>query len=104
MSSQISRDQFNSTLNQEYTIDNDNNGSIQVELVQVTDLKESGPYQSFSLIFEGALTDVVPQKIRKVGNANLGEMEIFVCPVTLAETQEGKVNYQAVFSRQKSGS
>jgi len=52
--------------------------------------------EPFSLFFKGVPEHYVPQSTYKLNNDTLGETEIFIVPV--ANDDEGRVTYQAVFS------
>ena len=97
MTSIPTRDQFMSTLNQNYTITTDR-GPINTRLIDVSDKKIRGPYESFSLLLEGNANEAVEQKIRKIRNDTLGDMELFICPVTTENAAAGKICYQVIFS------
>lgn len=79
----------------------DDASGTELTLVEVTDLTaKAGTVPSenrtpFSLMFTEATETVVPQGIRSLRHAELGELALFVVPI--AQDAEG-VRHQAVFS------
>ena len=51
--------------------------------------------EAFSLVFRGRNRTVLPQRIYRLENDQLGELEIFIVPI--AQDDDG-VSYEAVFS------
>jgi len=66
-----------------------------LKLVRVVEHSKTEHNAAFSVFFLGALDRFIPQGIRKLKHAELGEMEIFLVPV--AKTNEG-FEYEAAFN------
>lgn len=79
----------------------DTEAGVVLELVEVEDLTSVArnvppdARTPFSLMFRGPAEPLVPQGIRPLAHAELGELGIFLVPV--AQEPEG-LRYQAVFS------
>ncbi|MFD9901590.1 DUF6916 family protein [Mesorhizobium sp. NPDC059025] len=73
--------------------------SVALTLAEARPLPETGfpgmRRSPFSLIFRSGSQVVLPQKLYKLKNATLGQMEIFLVPV--ARDKDGIV-YQAIFN------
>lgn len=85
--------------------------AVELELVEA-ELAPEGPrrpggvaapadYESFSLIFRGALQEPLPQRIHKFEHPKLGRFELFIVPVAARDTN--RIYYQAVFNRPAQG-
>ena len=67
------------------------------ELIEVTDLGDASPGGArapFSLVFRGPLEPVLPQGIRRLEHAGLGELDLFLVPIG---PDEVGMRYEAVF-------
>lgn len=71
--------------------------AIEWELIEVTDLGEPGAgglRAPFSLVFRGPREPLVPQGIRRLEHAGLGELDLFLVPIG---PDEAGMRYEAVF-------
>lgn len=101
MTKEITHGEFKSTLNQKYTATLPQK-TLELELVNVSPLKAEGAYESFSLLFKENQESFLLQKIYPLKNDKLGEMEMFIAPITPPEdAKQGEQFYQAVFNREK---
>ncbi len=66
-----------------------------VTLIEVQELRSSGPREQFSVIFRGDQGDHLPQKTYRMEHEKLGPMDLFLVPV--GPDDEGML-YQAVFA------
>ena len=66
--------------------------AFEVELVEVTEIpREPGGRAPFSLVFKGGPNPPLPQGIYRVEHDGLGELDIFLVPITVDR-------YQAIFT------
>lgn len=68
---------------------------VDLELEEVSQLKEMPGQQSFSLFFLGPEEGMLPQHIYHLRHAELGKMDLFLVPVG---RRENGIEYQAVFN------
>ena len=69
-----------------------------LELIEVHDLNYSPKLEQFSLIFVGALTPALPQRLYDMEHEHLGSLQLFLVP--LGPDSEGKrMRYEAAFNR-----
>jgi len=73
-------------------------GSPDIELTTVTELKSSVDQESFSLLFSGGKEQPLAQGLYNLEHESLGNGMIFLVPVE--ENKDGYL-YEAVFSRVK---
>ena len=91
---------FSPLLNQVFDLHASPELVMQVELISVTPLGAATPAgnqtrQAFSLVFRGPRQPVLPQRIYRLENTNLGEIEIFLVPIG---PDSGGLCYEAIFN------
>lgn len=69
-----------------------------LELVDVSSVKDSGKYESFSLFFDSDKTQLLPQSTYNFYHETMDETALFIVPI--GETPE-KYQYQVCFSYEK---
>ncbi len=69
--------------------------ALELELAEIDD-RSNPQIEQFSLLFTGPETPWLRQGTYKLHHAEMGEPEIFLVPLG---PREGKMRYQAVFSR-----
>ena len=89
---------FAGAANQEFEISM-GESAMSVTLIEVKPLKPQ-PFpgmlrEPFSLLFKSQSRVILPQKIYRMKNASLGDLEIFLVPVA---QDAGAVVYQAVYN------
>jgi hypothetical protein len=89
---------FTENLNSDFSILLDETTTVQLVLVEVSDLRERDRYQAFSILFRGPRESMVPQGLYKIEHGRMGSFDIFLVPVGVGE--EG-YQYEAVFNRKK---
>jgi len=94
----LQRDEFAAALNTRFQVTVEGADTIELELVEVSDLIASRRQEKFSLLFQGPLHVLLPQQIYRMANAQLGEIELFIVPVSM---NEAGYSYEAVFNRLK---
>jgi hypothetical protein len=73
------------------------NGSadFDLELIEVSELKQTGQYQTFAVVFRCASSQVLQQKTHRLEHERAGDVEIFLVPIS--KDQQG-ICYEAVFN------
>lgn len=94
--STLKKTTFNPYLNSKYEVHTECAGVVEVELIEITDHSQEN-VESFSLIFKGPLEKAFEQRIHKVKHPEMGEMELFLVPITYGKMDA--MYYQAVFNR-----
>ena len=94
------REQFQNHLNQPFEVKGDD--PVTLHLVEVSETKNSGGYDFFSILFRGPIDKKMKQATRVVEHPQLGDMDLFIVPVRPeGEYSEDFIHYQAVFSFKK---
>lgn len=68
---------------------------VNLELIEVSELKRSGRQESFSITFQGPAAFVLEQRIYEIEHPILGRAELFLVPVS---RDRNGVCYEAVFN------
>jgi hypothetical protein len=92
----LKKTDFAKYLNDKFEIHTDTLGKVEAQLVEVTG-KNYESQESFSVIFRCHKETVFEQKIHKIKHPKMGEIDLFLVPIT-SEKQDAQF-YQAVFSR-----
>ena len=87
---------FSESLNSKFLIDREDGESIALDLVELRDGFSDPRSESYSLLFRGPGTFVLPQQIVKLKHDQLGEFELFLVPVG---RDANGVYYEVVFNR-----
>lgn len=99
MTGSVTRETFERCADVEYRLALDGSGgpSLTLTLVECAPLPSRGPggREPFSLLFEGPAEPVLPQRIYRLRNGDLGEVEIFLVPVG---SDAEATTYEAVFA------
>lgn len=99
--SDLNSKSFTSCLHTHFSTEAQADETLSLELVQVNEANYSPQLENFSLIFNGPLAPVLPQRIYHLNHESLGSMEIFLVPVG----PEGQsMQYEAVFNRLRADS
>lgn len=89
---------FTENLNSDFNIRLDETTTVQLVLVEVSDLRDSDRNQFFSILFRGPRDSMLPQALYKIEHERMGSFELFLVPVGVSETG---YQYEAVFNRVK---
>lgn len=91
-------DDFNSCLNQPFTLELNDSSVYSVKLISVDKHPGSatmGDHEPFSVVFRGNSNTVLEQQIYLIKHGTLGDMELFIVPI--GPDDEG-MRYEAVFA------
>jgi hypothetical protein len=87
---------FSESLNSTFLIDGVGNDLVTLELVELRNGYSDPGTESFSLLFRGPGTFVMPQQIYKLRHDRFGELDLFLVPVS---RDANGVYYEVVFNR-----
>jgi hypothetical protein len=92
--------EFASRLNASFKVHN-SEGSVEVKLVEVSELKQHERQESFSLLFSGPLNSMLEQGLHDFEHEDLGTFALFIVPVG---TEQEAFLYEAVFNKIRNNS
>ncbi|MDH3389966.1 MAG: hypothetical protein OEN02_18930 [Gammaproteobacteria bacterium] len=97
--SKITNEDFESCLNDTFTVKSEDENEQQLELIEIKPLGEHDPdakiRQPFSLLFRGPREPMLQQQAYQLENSNLGEMLLFLVPI--GPDEKGML-YESVFN------
>ena len=70
--------------------------TIDIELIEVSDLKQSARQEQFGILFRGPNEYFLGQGIRRLGHEDFGPADIFLVPI---RQDNAGFYYEAVFNR-----
>ena len=86
---------FTENQNTSFTVQHPHWGNVTVELVSVSDLRETPRQRMFSLVFRGPLDQPLEQGMYPITHAKMGTESLFLVPI--AREADG-FHYEAVFN------
>lgn len=69
---------------------------LELELVEVSELKSGGGQEFFTLLFHGDKDNLLPQQLYELEHDTLGQGSLFLVPVG---AKDDVIEYEAVFNR-----
>jgi hypothetical protein len=87
---------FQNCLNTYFLSTDENGREVELLLTRVSDLLTTHNSQSFSILYQGPVGHLMPQRIYHLSHPQLGEFDIFMVPV--ARQADGFL-YEAVFNQ-----
>lgn len=96
MTDTLTHEAFSKHAGEKFEVELEPEKSIELELVEISELKQSATQEQFTVVFLGPNEIFLGQGIRQMKHEELGELEIFIVPI--AQEQNG-YRYEAVFNR-----
>lgn len=96
MEASLTHEAFSQNANTKFQVQADDNTPVEVELIDVTELKVYPRQEEFTLTFRGPLNAFLDQGVRPFTHDQMGEFELFIVPIK--QDAEG-FYYEAVFNR-----
>lgn len=96
METSLTHAEFTQNANTKFQIPIDEQNSVELELVQVSEVKLFPQQEQFAIVFRGPLNAFLGQGTRLFRHEKMGEFELFVVPIS--KDAQG-VYYEAVFNR-----
>lgn len=89
-------DNFRECLQTDFELPSESGGSIALKLADVQEAINTAKVESFSLLFRGPMTPLLPQATYRLHHQKLGPIDIFLVPLG---PEDGEMQYEAVFNR-----
>ncbi len=96
MSEELKKSTFDPHVNEKFEVQTESAGKVEMELVEVAEHNKEN-LESFSLLFKGPKDKLVDQKLYKVKNTKMGELDLFLVPVV--HEKQDAIYYESAFSR-----
>ena len=96
MDDSLTQDAFAQNVNTKFHVSADDANRVELELAEVSELKQHKGHDQFAIVFRGPLNLFMGQGMRSFDHEKLGQFELFIVPIR----QDGEgFYYEAVFSR-----
>lgn len=96
MEASLTHEAFSQNLNTKFQVVLDENTTVELELVEVSEVKLHPRQEEFAVEFRGPLEMFLDQGVRDFAHEQLGRFELFIVPV---ERDAQGFYYEAVFNR-----
>ncbi len=98
MEASLTHEAFTQHANTKFHVPLDENTAVELELIDVSELKLHPRQEEFSLEFRGPLNIFLGQGLRNFEHEQMGKFELFIVPVQ--QDAQG-FYYEAVFNRMR---
>ena len=89
------RDALAENLGTTFRVHHEQLGMVELELIEVSELKKAGRQEAYSILFCGPLDKSLRQGMYKTEHARLGVGDLFIVPIG---QEEDGLRYEAVFN------
>jgi hypothetical protein len=96
MEASLTHEEFSKHLNSKFQVQLDENNSVEVELVEISELKLYPRQEEFTIEFRGPLNAFLGQGAGNFRHDQMGDFELFIVPVR--QDAQG-FYYEAIFNR-----
>ena len=96
MEPSLTHAEFTQNINAKFQVAIDEQKCVELELVQVSEVKLFPQQEQFAIVFSGPLDTYLGQGTRLFKHEQMGEFELFVVPIS---KDAQSVYYEAVFNR-----
>jgi hypothetical protein len=96
MAEELEHATFLENLNSKFRLQLEDSEVLELELIEVSELKAARRQEMFSIVFRSSSPAVLPQRIFRLQHHGMGEFDLFLVPVG---KDEHGVHYEAVFNR-----
>jgi uncharacterized protein DUF6916 len=96
MAAILTHEAFSEQLNTKFQIQLDENTSLELELIEVSELKLYPQQEEFTIVFRGPANAFLSQGTGDFRHERMGKFELFIVPV---RQDEQGFYYEAVFNR-----
>ena len=96
MEASLTHKGFSDQLNTKFQLRLDENTSVEMELIEVSELKLYPQQEEFTIVFRGPLNAFLGQGTGNFRHEQMGDFDLFIVPV---RQDEQGFYYEAVFNR-----
>src|SRR5690349_13558289 len=98
MLEQVAREAFARTLNTQFQVQGNAARALALELAELSEIRASGDYEIFSVVFRGPRDTFLPQGLFPLHHDALGAFELFIVPI---RRDDHGFYHEAVFNRMR---
>jgi hypothetical protein len=92
----LTHEEFSQNADTKFQVQADENNAVELELIEVSELKVYPQQEEFTICFRGPLNAFLDQGVRSFAHDQMGEFELFIVPIK--QDADG-FYYEAVFNR-----
>ena len=96
MEASLTHEEFSKHVNMRFDVQLDETNAVQLELMEVSPLKQFPRQEEFAIVFRGPLNAFLGQGLRSFSHEEMGQFELFIVPIR--QDAHGSY-YEAVFNR-----
>ena len=96
MGASLTHEEFSQHASSKFQVQGDDNIPVELELIDVSELKQYPRQEEFTLTFRGPLELFLGQGIRPFTHDQMGEFELFIVPIK--QDADG-FYYEVIFNR-----
>jgi len=96
MEASLTHEEFSQRLNSKFQVQLDENTSVDVELIEVSEVKLYPRQEEFTIVFRGPLNAFLGQGTGNFRHEQMGQFELFIVPI---RQDEQGFYYEAIFNR-----
>jgi hypothetical protein len=96
MEASLTHEAFNQHANSIFRVQLDRDTGVDLELIEVSELKLHPQQEEFTIVFRGPLNAYLGQGSANLTHQQMGEFELFIVPI---RQDEQGFYYEAVFNR-----
>lgn len=96
MEASLTHEEFGRNANTKFQVEVDENTTVELDLIEVSELKIYPRQEEFTLLFRGPLNAFLDQGVRNFKHDQMGEFELFIVPIK--QDADG-FYYEVIFNR-----
>jgi hypothetical protein len=96
MEASLTHEEFSRHINSKFQVQLDENTGVEVDLIEVSELKLYPRQEEFAIVFRGPLNAFLGQGMGHFKHEQMGDFEIFIVPI---RQDEQGFYYEAIFNR-----
>ena len=96
MEASLTHEEFTKHVNTKFHVPNEENIPVELELIEISELKLYPKQEEFSLVFRSPLNMFLSQGVHNFTHEQMGQFELFIVPIR--QDAQG-FYYQAIFNR-----
>jgi hypothetical protein len=96
MEASLTHEEFTKQVNTKFQVQNEENIPVELELIEISEMKLYPKQEEFSLEFRSPLNMFLSQGVHNFSHEQMGQFELFIVP--FKQDDQG-FYYQAIFNR-----